>query len=118
MSSCECIRPEVPAWAVRQYDGLRYCDCALCKRVRGKVAVPACQCDVCQKVVRDDARLWKSATHANKCEACGKAWIAHSRANVCPECWDKDLCRVCWGRPGIVCATCAQHLATPYSEEP
>ena len=116
MPSADCIRLEVPEFAVREFAGLRHCDCRLCKRVRGKVAVPACPCDACRKATDDDRKVWERARHVNKCECCGATWLAHSRANICPTCWPLDLCRVCWRRPGLICAVCAAHLDTPYGD--
>lgn len=102
---------------IRMVDPLRWCGCSRCKRVKaGTWYGLGCECAACAAALAQFRSLWAAARHVNHCDCCGAGWVAHSRANVCPKCWDKNVCRVCWQRPGVVCAVCAEHLATPYSE--
>lgn len=115
---CYGFKPERDKAMWRKVSALKWCGCVQCQGVVPDLyAYIGCDCPWCAVALLTQDLIWADGTTVNVCDCCGTAWVAHSRASVCPECWEKDLCRVCWGRPGVVCSVCAAHLATPYSED-
>lgn len=94
------------------------CDCPLCTGARAEPPhLLGCTCGQCTQSRLYHELAWASPFAVNGCVCCGQGWISHTgAANVCPACWDKDLCRVCWERPGVVCRVCHLHLDTPLGD--
>jgi len=110
-----CRRPLLDARTARTFtrvvDGLPDCDCNGCVTLRAtpRRAIFVCPCDACQRTMALERRM-HTAARRSTCVCCGHAWSAHSQANVCTRCWDLDLCRVCWRRPGLVCEVCSDWI--------